>query len=313
MSSHSFHRKGKLMIKRLRIYFKEMYPIIPRFLLGLLLFFEIQLLVILTNGNGAITIKTGAAEIVGGITIFSFLMVLRIADDFKDFETDSILFPERPLPSGRVHKKDLATVLAIVIPTNVILNLIFLPNTLFFLLLVAYGFFMSFWFFQKYKIQKNLLLALVTHNPIQLVMNAYVISFACAKYNIPLLTVNNILILFTLYFPGLVWEITRKIRAPQDETEYITYSKLFGHKKSVVFVLCVMAVDLATTSALIWQLYHWAIISVIILYVWLLIQCVMFMKNPARFRLVNRFEVYEYFAEGSVVFFVAARLLGWWC
>lgn len=300
------------MIRRLHIYFKERYPIIPRLFLGFLLFFEIYFLVILTNGKGEIIVTSGIAEIVGSITIFSFLLVLRIADDFKDYETDGKLFPDRPLPSGRVKKRDFAIVLAVLIPVNVVLNFMFLSNTLFFLLLAAYGFFMSFWFFQKYRIQKSLMLALITHNPIQLVMNAYVISFACQKYKIPLLTVNNILILFTLYFPGLVWEITRKIRAPKEETEYVTYSSLFGYKKPVLFVLGVMAIDLFTTSALVWQLYPWAIISVIALYGWLLWQCLSFVKNPYTFKLVDRFELYEYLAETSIVFFIAAYLLGWW-
>ena len=300
------------MLSRMQIYFKAMYPLFPRIFLGFLLFFEIYFLVILTNGKGAIPIQIGIAEIVGSMTIFSFLLVLRVADDFKDYETDRRLFPERPLPSGRVKKTDLAVVLAVIIPVNVVLNLLFLPNTLFFMLLVAYGFFMSFWFFQKYKIQKNLMLALITHNPVQIVMNAYVISFACQKYDISLGTVNNVLILFTLYFPGLVWEIIRKVRAPAEETEYVTYSKLFGYQKPLIFVLCIMALDLFTTSALVWQLYPWAVVSVAVLYLWLTWQCLSFIKNPARFKLINRFEIYEYLAEASVVFFIFAYLMGWW-
>lgn len=300
------------MIKRLHIYFREMYPIIPRLLLGFLLFFEIYFLVILTHGQGTLSIQIGMQEIIGGLTVFSFLLALRIADDFKDYETDLRLFPDRPLPSGRVLKKDLRIVLITVVSVMIVLNLIFLDNTLFFLILVAYGFFMSFWFFQKYKIQKNLLLALVTHNPVQMIMNAYVISFACKKYDIPLLSGNNALILCTLYFPGLVWEISRKIRAPQDETEYVTYSSLFGHKKPVIFILALMAVDLVTTSLLVAQLYSWAFISVVILYVWLAWQCIQFIKEPTKFKLGKRFEIYEYFAEASVVFFIFAFLMGWW-
>ena len=300
------------MMKRLHIYFREMYPVIPRLLLGFLLFFEIYFLVILTNGKGLLSIQSGIQEIVGGLTVFSFLMSLRIADDFKDYDTDLRLFPERALPSGRVLKKDLRAVLLVVVPAIIALNLIFLDNTLFFLILVGYGFFMSFWFFQKHKIQKNLLLALVTHNPVQLIMNAYVISFTCRKYDIPLFSGNNALILCTLYFPGLVWEITRKIRAPQDETEYVTYSSLFGYKKPVFFVLALMSIDLMTTSLLVMQLYPWAFISVVVLYAWLLGQCVRFIKKPTRFHLGQRFEIYEYFAEGSVVFFIFAFLMGWW-
>ena len=38
------------MVKRLHVYFKEMYPIIPRLLLGGIIFFEIYFIILLNNG-----------------------------------------------------------------------------------------------------------------------------------------------------------------------------------------------------------------------------------------------------------------------
>jgi 4-hydroxybenzoate polyprenyltransferase len=93
------------MFKRLDIYLKEMYPVIPRLVLGFIVFFEIYFLVILTARVDSISI--GYQEMIGAITIFTFLMALRIADEFKDRETDLKLFPDRPYPSGRVKTKDL--------------------------------------------------------------------------------------------------------------------------------------------------------------------------------------------------------------
>ena len=52
-------------------------------------------------------------------------------------------------------------------------------------------------------------------------------------------TLTTILALWTLYFPVLIWEIARKIKAPKDENDYTTYSKLFGYKKSTKFVLII--------------------------------------------------------------------------
>ena len=43
-----------------------------------------------------------------------------------------------------------------------------------------------------------------------------------------------------------IWEVSRKIRAPKDETEYVTYSKLFGYRKATNFVLIVTLIDIAT-------------------------------------------------------------------
>ncbi len=93
---------------------------------------------------------------VGSFTIFSFLFTLRIADDLKDYETDSILFPERALPSGRVKKKDLKIFVTILITITCILNFVFMNNIPFFIILYIYGGLMSVWFFKKHKIQKSL-------------------------------------------------------------------------------------------------------------------------------------------------------------
>ena len=90
-------QNGVFMLKRLNIYFKEMYPIIPRLALALIVFFEIYFIILLNNGITDFSV--GIQECIGGYTIFAFLMWLRIADDFKDYETDKKLFKERPLPS----------------------------------------------------------------------------------------------------------------------------------------------------------------------------------------------------------------------
>ena len=91
------------MIKRLCTYFKEMYPILPRLALGGIVFFEIYFIVLLNSGITDFNISY--QEIIGGFTVFSFLCWLRIADDFKDYELDKRLFPDRPLPSGHTQQR----------------------------------------------------------------------------------------------------------------------------------------------------------------------------------------------------------------
>ena len=149
------------MLKRLHIYFKEMYPIPSRFLLGLVVFCEIYFIILLNNGITSFNL--GIQEIVGGYTVFAFLMWLRVADDFKDYESDKKLFKERPLPRGAVTKKDLIIITTIVEVLAIILNIVFMNNLSFFIILYVYGFLMSKWFFQKSKIQPSLPLALRIH------------------------------------------------------------------------------------------------------------------------------------------------------
>ena len=121
------------MFKRLNIYFKEMYPIIPRLILGLIVFLEIHFIILLNNG--VTEFQIGIQEAVGAFTVFAFLLWLRIADDLKDYETDKKLFKDRPLPSGRVQKKDIIIICIIVEIIAIILNVIFMNNLLFFAIL----------------------------------------------------------------------------------------------------------------------------------------------------------------------------------
>lgn len=295
------------MIKRLHIYFKEMYPLFIRLILGFIVFFEIYFILLLNYG--VTDFNLGIQEFIGGFTIFGFLMFLRIADDFKDYETDKKLFPDRPLPSGRVYKKDLIIVLSVVLAIMFFLNIVFMNNILFFAFLMLYGFLMSMWFFKKAKIQKSLPLALVTHNPVQMVMNIYIISFTCIKYNLNPFTITSFLVAMTLYFPALIWEVSRKIKAPKDENEYTTYSKLFGYKKATRFVMILTLVDIITNLLLVYRLNMIGFAILVLNVAWMTAAFVLFMRNPERFVLVKKVELYTYITESTMILIVITYLL----
>ncbi|MBR1930331.1 MAG: UbiA family prenyltransferase [Lachnospiraceae bacterium] len=295
------------VLKRLHIYFQEMYPIVPRFLLGMIVATEIYFIVILNHG--VTEFHYGIQEIVCGFTVFSFLCWLRIADDFKDYELDCRLFAHRPLPSGRVTKKDLKVFLWILIPFTLVINFIFMNNFVFCVFLYTYGSLMAVWFFQKHKIQPSLPLALVTHNPVQMIINLYVISFTIIKYDLPIWSIYNVLAVFTLYFPALIWEISRKIRAPKDETEYVTYSKLFGVEKTVNFVAIVTWVDIFTNFVLVWNLNKISVAVLFLLVSWMTWKFIEFKKNPTRYKIVSKVELYTYLQESTMIATVVLYLL----
>lgn len=294
------------MLKRLNIYFKEMYPLLPRFILRFIVFGEIYFIVLLNNDVTDFHITV--SEFVGSFTVFSFLCWLRIADDFKDYKLDCRLFSHRPLPSGRVTKKDLAIFVSALIAVTVILNLIFMNNFPYFLFLYIYGTLMSLWFFHKKKIQKSLPLALVTHNPVQMIMNIYIISFTCIKYGLSAFTLTNFLAAWTLYFPALIWEISRKVRAPKDETEYVTYSKLFGYKKPVKFVLIITLVDIMTNVLLVYRLSWISVAALLINVAWMTWKFIEFIGDPEKFKLVDKVERYTYIQESIMLITVAAYI-----
>lgn len=295
------------MFKRLHVYFKEMYPIISRFTLSLVVFCEIYFIILLNNG--ITNFNLGIQEIIGGYTIFAFLMWLRIADDFKDYETDKKLFKERPLPSGRVYKKDLLIICIIVQVIAFILNILFMNNFIFFIILYVYGFLMSKWFFQRSKIQPSLPLALITHNPVQLFVNLYTISFCVIKYGVNGISLTTFLVLWTLYFPALIWEISRKIKAPKDENDYTTYSKLFGYKKSTKFILILTWVDIITNILLVWNLNKISVVVLFGLASWVTFKFIQFIKDPEKFKVVKKVERYTYLQESTMLLTVVIYLL----
>lgn len=295
------------MLKRLRIYFKERYPLLARFVLGGIVFLEIYFIILLNND--IIAFQLGIQELIGAYTVFAFLMWLRIADDLKDYETDLRLFPDRPLPSGRVTKKDIIIICIIVQAIAVVLNLLFMNNFLFFCVLYAYGYLMSKWFFRKKVIQPSLPLALITHNPVQMFVNIYIISFTVIKYGLKPITLFTVLALWTLYFPALIWEVSRKIKAPKDENDYTTYSKLFGYKKSTVFVMILTLVDIVTNMILVYKLNRMTIVLFIILVAWMVWKFLSFIKNPDRFVLVQKVEIYTYIQESLMLLTIVLFLI----
>lgn len=298
------------MIKRLHVYFKERYPIIPRLILGVIVFLEIHFIILLNMGVTKDQFRIGIQEAVGAFTVFAFLLWLRVADDLKDFETDKRLFPDRPLPSGRVYKKDVMIACVIVQAIAVALNVIFMRDNLWaFVILYIYGYLMSKWFFRKKKIQPSLPLALITHNPVQAIINLYIISFTVIKYDLEPITLTNVMALWTLYFPALIWEVSRKIKAPKDENDYTTYSKLFGYKKSTRFVLILTIMDIITNFILVWNLNKISVCVLALLVSWMTWKFIRFMKDPERFVLVTKVEIYTYLQETTMLLTIAAFLL----
>ncbi len=295
------------MLKRLYVYYKERYPIPAMLLVGVIVFLEIHFIILLNEGitSFCITIQ----EFIGAFTVFAFLMWLRVADDLKDFETDKALFPDRPLPSGRVYKKDVMISCTIVQAITLILNILFMNNFVFFVFLYAYGYLMSKWFFQRAKIQPCLPLALVTHNPVQMIINLYIISFTVIKYGIRPVTLINILALWTLYFPALIWEVSRKIKAPKDENDYTTYSKLFGYRKATRFVMILTIVDILTNFVLVFNLNKISILVLFVMVSWMTWKFIQFMKDPDRFVLVKKVEIYTYLQESTMLVTIVLFLL----
>ncbi len=230
--------ENSTFFSRLMVYLWETYPPPAALLLANLQFFCLYSLFFWINDAAEIIINANA--IVGVITCFLFMLFLRVADELKDREVDVALFPERPLPSGRVLENDLWIVMVVVYELMFLLNTAFPAGILTFLVLGVFAFFTFKYFFYPEYIAGSLFYSFLTHNPLTLLTAVYIISIPANSFKMSMWRFEPLLIAVWFWFFGIIWEFTRKIRAPEDETSYVTYSMLFGLRKSVFLTLGLM-------------------------------------------------------------------------
>jgi 4-hydroxybenzoate polyprenyltransferase len=227
------------MLKRLWRYLLQMFPPHKNVPVTLLSFFSVFFLAEVVAGRDVLTVDLRA--ILGAVTLVLFLLLVRVMDEFKDYEIDKKLFKDRPLVTGVVTRKDL-TVLGfatffLLIALNLFQGWVVLGV---FALCLIYSLLMYKFFFWP-KIKESLILALITHNPIALLFQLYIIAFVLQRYGFGVFKRDLLLLAFLFWLPWLTWEIARKIRAPEDEDEYETYSQNFGPRGASVIVMVLVA------------------------------------------------------------------------
>jgi 4-hydroxybenzoate polyprenyltransferase len=162
-------------------------------------------------------------------TAFLFFLQLRIADEFKDFEEDSRYRPYRPVPRGLVSLRELAGVFVLAALVQLGLAL-WLHPPLFVLLAVTWVYLalMSKEFFVAAWLKTRHVLYMVSHMAIVPLVDFY--ATACDWQPAGDVPPRGLFWFVAVsYTNGLVIEVGRKIRGPQDEEEGVnTYSRIWG-------------------------------------------------------------------------------------
>jgi len=169
-------------------------------------------------------------------------------DELKDYDLDRALFAERPLPSGRVKVADLGLTLTAMALVYVPLHGPHLGPLVSAAMTLAYAFLMFAWFFAPHYLRPRLLPTLVTHNPIVgLLLLNLVVLFATESglEGVDLRGSGTLAVVVLLWAPAFAWEIARKIRAPAEETAYVTYSRVLGPQRAVVLAMGTQATAVA--------------------------------------------------------------------
>lgn len=163
--------------------------------------------------------------------IFAIHLTLRLMDELKDKEIDRRLFPERPLPSGRVLESDIRLSLVAVTLLYVGSNLHSPVAGTSAILVLGYTLLMYKRFFVPELLKKSLLITLLTHTPIVpfIWLQAFITVAKLSGISLSEMDWRPIALFVAMsWLTMLAWELSRKIRCAEEENEYVTYSQIFG-------------------------------------------------------------------------------------
>lgn len=193
------------------------------------------------------------------VALLQFLMV-RIVDEFRDFEEDSKYRPYRPVPRGLVTLKELGILGGICAVLQIGITSAINVKSLIYLALVWIFFaIMSKSFFIKKIVDKHILLEVALDELLMPVLVLYLSTFVTT------ISVKLIPFLILSYLGSWIVEIARKVRSKEDEeTGVKTYTAIFGIPKATTIVVVLEALIMLMQYYILGAKY---IIPILILYV----------------------------------------------
>ena len=196
------------------------------------------------------------------VCFLQFLMV-RIIDEFKDYEEDCKYRSYRPVPRGLISLGELKILFAICFILQVIITYVFKGSFIAFALLWIMFLLMTKSFFMKKFLDKHIVLELLLDELMLPVMAIYLMSFVFDELTLFNLIMGNenaiieifdwmqfdqrlilikIIRLFLVmsYFCSCIAEVARKIRSEEKEENGVnTYTSVLGIEKAI-FLLCII-------------------------------------------------------------------------
>lgn len=236
---------------RLRAYASEIFPLEQRVPGALLLAASVATL--LARLHGLAPRLLAPEVLLGAWAVLALMLTLRLMDELKDADTDRALFPSRPLPSGRVREADIGVALVVVASLFLAAHLgtgLALASAA---VVLGYALLMFRWFFAPERIRPSLPLALATHTPVIPLMLLHLVTLFAVSRGLSLRELRwaPALLLVLMCWAGfLAWEIARKVRSPEEEDAYVTYSRLVGARGAVLLAAAAHTLSFACGLAL---------------------------------------------------------------
>jgi 4-hydroxybenzoate polyprenyltransferase len=240
--------------RRLAAYLAERFPVLGHGVLICAYYSSNQFLARVLTEPGR-PMRYDLSSLLGALTLFLFFFHLRVFDEHKDYAEDCVHYPQRVLQSGLITLRDLKILGGVAMALEILCAALRGPAVLaawavafVFSVLMLKEFFVRGW------LKRHFLVYAVTHLLVMPFLSLTVFSFATGRWpwQAPLW--------FWMYawvgfFVTFNWEVSRKIRAPEDEIEGVeTYTRIFGTYGAAYLVLLLRAVDTGLVALVGWHL-----------------------------------------------------------
>jgi 4-hydroxybenzoate polyprenyltransferase len=240
--------------RRLAAYLAERFPLLGHGVLIAAYYSSNQFLARTLTRPGE-PMRYDLSTLLGALTLFFFFFHLRVFDEHKDYAEDLVHYPERVLQSGVLTLRDLKILGAVAIAAEVVLSLLRGPAAFVaWLAAFLFSFLMLKEFFVRDWLKRHFLVYAVTHLLVMPFLSLMVFSFATGRW--PWQAPPWFLAYAWVgFFVTFNWEVSRKIRAPEDEIEGVeTYTRVFGTYGAAWIVLLIRVIDTGLVALVGWHL-----------------------------------------------------------
>lgn len=239
--------------RRFLAYLAERFPPLQYSVLIVAMYSSNQFLAKVLTAPDA-PVAYGWNALLGAITLLCVFFHLRVFDEHKDYEQDIRHYPERVLSRGLVTLANLRVAGGIAIALELVCSwfagieaFVATLIVLAFSLLMLWEFFLGEW------LKRHFLVYAVSHMLILPLMAGMIFSFAIGRF--PWEAPGWFwLYAWVGFFVTFNWEISRKIRAPEEEKEGVdSYTKILGLYGAAWAVLLVRVIDTGIVALVGWQ------------------------------------------------------------
>ena len=235
------------------------------------------------------------AVLVAFISTLAWFMLLRIADEHKDYEDDLKYRPYRPVQRGLVSLRELRIIGYFLFIIQISIAIIFEIKMLIPLAIVYFWFLlMSFEFGVSKWLKAHPTVYLISHMVITPLIDGYGACFDWVPFgSVPI--VPMLIFMLSSFCDGTTVEVGRKIRCEEDEEFGVdSYTHLWGIKGAIRAWLFCMTISFISTCAAGFQVGVGHVITCIlsVLYLYAIFMCIRFVKTPNR-KYAKAFETYS--------------------